>query len=123
MQKYFGLKNLFKIEAMFSDLDLEMKSARELKTDTEEIERTLDQIMESSENSVLDATEDMFNERERRAQEHGRQKEPEMYDFEAAILDAFQEIIFSLRQKYSAASDSVPLLEEEQPASEIGEEH
>ncbi|XDV41163.1 hypothetical protein PO909_010073 [Leuciscus waleckii] len=121
MQKYFGLKNLFKIEAMFSDLDLEMKSARELKTDTEEIERTLDQIMESSENSVLDATEDMFNERERRAQEHGRQKEPEMYDLEAAILDAFQEIIFSLRQKYSAASDSVPLLEEEQPASEIDE--
>ncbi|XP_077075596.1 uncharacterized protein mia3 isoform X2 [Siphateles boraxobius] len=121
MQKYFGLKNLFKIEAMFSDLDLEMKSARELKTDTEDIERTLDQIMESSENSVLDATEDMFNERERKAQEHGQQKEPEMYDVEAAILDAFQEIIFSLRQKYSAASDSVPLLEEEQPASEMDE--
>ncbi|KAK7151275.1 hypothetical protein R3I93_012270 [Phoxinus phoxinus] len=121
MQTYFGLKNLFKIEAMFSDLDLEMKSARELRTDTEEIERTLDQIMESSENTLLDATEDMFNERERKAQERGRQKEPEMYDVEAAILDAFQEIIFSLRQKYSAASDSVPLLEEEQPASETDE--
>ncbi|KAL0165255.1 hypothetical protein M9458_041008, partial [Cirrhinus mrigala] len=109
MQKYFGLKNLFKIEAMFSDLDLEMKSARELQTDTEEIERTLDQIMEASENSILDATEDILNERDRKSQEHGKQKEPEIYDVEAAILDGFQEIIFALRQKYSAASDSEPL--------------
>ncbi|XP_051730000.1 transport and Golgi organization protein 1 homolog isoform X8 [Ctenopharyngodon idella] len=121
MQKYFGLKNLFKIEAMFSDLDLEMKSARELKTDTEEIEQTLDQIMEASENSILDATEELFNERDRKAQEHGQEKEPEIYDVEATILDAFQEIVFSLRQKYSAASDSVPLVEDEQPASETDE--
>ncbi len=116
MQKYLGLKNLFKIEAMFSDLDLEMKSARELQTDTEEIERTLDQIMEDSENSILDATEDILNERQRKSQEHGHQKEPEAYD----VLDVFQEIIFSLRQKYSAASDSAPLVEEELLASETG---
>ncbi len=116
MQKYLGLKNLFKIEAMFSDLDLEMKSARELQTDTEEIERTLDQIMEDSENSILDATEDILNERQRKSQEHGHQKEPEEYD----VLDVFQEIIFSLRQKYSAASDSAPLVEEELLASETG---
>ncbi|XP_050994151.1 transport and Golgi organization protein 1 homolog isoform X2 [Labeo rohita] len=121
MQKYFGLKNLFKIEAMFSDLDLEMKSARELQTDTEEIERTLDQIMEASENSILDATEDILSERDRKSQEHGKQKEPEVYDVEAAILDGFQEIVFALRQKYSAASDSAPLVEEEQLASETDE--
>ncbi|XP_016317111.1 melanoma inhibitory activity protein 3, partial [Sinocyclocheilus anshuiensis] len=121
MQKYLALKNLFKIEALFSDLDLEMKSARELQTDTEEIERTLDQIMEASENSILDATEDIFNERDRTSQEHGQQKEPEMYDFEAAILDAFQEIVFALRQKYSAASDSAPLVEEEHLATETDE--
>ncbi|XP_026146225.1 transport and Golgi organization protein 1 homolog isoform X9 [Carassius auratus] len=117
MQKYFGLKNLFKIEAMFSDLDLEMKSVRELQTDTEEIERTLDQIMEASENAILDATEDILNESERKSQ----QKEPEAYDFEAAVFDAFQEIAFALRQKYSAASDSAPLLEEELLASETDE--
>ncbi len=116
MQKYLGLKNLFKIEAMFSDLDLEMKSARELQTDTEEIERTLDQIMEDSENSILDTTEDILNERQRKSQEHGHQKEPEAYD----VLDVFQEIIFTLRQKYSAASDSAPLDEEELLASETG---
>ncbi|XP_073709205.1 transport and Golgi organization protein 1 homolog isoform X2 [Garra rufa] len=121
MQKYFGLKNLFKIEAMFSDLDVEMKSAREQQTDTEEMERTLDQIMEASENSILDATEDILNERDRKSQEPGQQKEPEMYDFEAAILDAFQEIVFALRQKYSAASDSAPLVEDEQLASETDE--
>ncbi|XP_059354127.1 LOW QUALITY PROTEIN: transport and Golgi organization protein 1 homolog [Carassius carassius] len=121
MQKYLELKNLFKIEAMFSDLDLEMKSARELQTDTEEIEQTLDQIMEVSENSILDATEDIFNERDQESQGHGQQKEPEMYDVEAAILDAFQEIIFTLRQKYSAASDSAPLVEEEHLASETDE--
>ncbi|XP_043076155.1 LOW QUALITY PROTEIN: transport and Golgi organization protein 1 homolog [Puntigrus tetrazona] len=122
MQKYFGLKNLFRIEAMFSDLDLEMKSARELQTDTEEIERTLDLIMEASENSILDAAEDMLSERERRSLEDGRQKGPEDYDFEAAVLDAFQEIVFALRQKYSAASDSAPLVEEVLLASETDEE-
>uniref|UniRef100_A0A672RAF0 MIA SH3 domain ER export factor 3 n=1 Tax=Sinocyclocheilus grahami TaxID=75366 RepID=A0A672RAF0_SINGR len=121
MQKYLARKNLFKIEALFSDLDLEMKSARELQMDTEEIERTLDQILEASENSILDTTEDIFNERDRTSQEHGQQKDPEMYDFEAAILDAFQEIVFALRQKYSAASDSAPLVEEEHLASETDE--
>uniref|UniRef100_A0A8C2GGB4 Transport and Golgi organization protein 1 homolog n=1 Tax=Cyprinus carpio TaxID=7962 RepID=A0A8C2GGB4_CYPCA len=121
MQKYLSLKNLFRIEAMFSDLDLEMKSARELQTDTEEIERTLDQIMEASENSILDATEDIFNERDRKSQEQGQQKEPEMYDLEAAIFDVFQEIVFALRQKYSAASDSAMLVEEEHLASETDE--
>ncbi|XP_056301572.1 transport and Golgi organization protein 1 homolog isoform X2 [Danio aesculapii] len=121
MQKYFGLKNMFRIEAMFSDLDLEMKSAREMKTDTEEIEQTLDQITEASENSILDATEDILNERDRKALEDGLQKEPEMYDIEAAMLDAFQEIVFALRQKYSTASDSVPLVEEEQSAYETDE--
>ncbi|XP_068071837.1 transport and Golgi organization protein 1 homolog isoform X4 [Danio rerio] len=118
MQKYFGLKNMFRIEAMFSDLDLEMKSAREMKTDTEEIEQTLDQITEASENSILDATEDILNDRDRKALEDGLQKQPEMYDVEAAMLDAFQEIVFALRQKYSTASDSVPLVEEEQSAYE-----
>ncbi|XP_051953927.1 transport and Golgi organization protein 1 homolog isoform X2 [Xyrauchen texanus] len=121
-QKCLGLINMFKIEAMFSDLDQEMKSARRLQTDTENIENTLDQIMETSEISILDETKEMLNERERNAQEFGWLKEPGMNDVEAAILDAFREIVFSLRQKYSAASDRVPLVEEEQPASETDEQ-
>ncbi|XP_051500226.1 transport and Golgi organization protein 1 homolog isoform X2 [Myxocyprinus asiaticus] len=123
IQKYLGLKNLFRIEAMFSDLDQEMKSARQLQTDMENIENTLDQIMEASENSILDETEEMLNERDRKAQGLGQLKEPGMYDVEAAILDGFQEIVFSLRQKYSAASDSVPLVEDGQPTSEIDEQN
>ncbi|KAI7799686.1 transport and Golgi organization protein 1 homolog isoform X2 [Triplophysa rosa] len=118
IQKHLGLKNLFKLEAMFSDLDQEMLSVRTSQTGTEDVENTLDQIMEASENSILDETEEVLNEKERSAPEHGQQKEPEMYDLEAAILDSFQEIVFSLRQKHSADRDSVPLLEEEQTETE-----
>ncbi|XP_056619782.1 transport and Golgi organization protein 1 homolog isoform X2 [Triplophysa dalaica] len=118
IQKHLGLKNLFKLEAMFSDLDQEMLSVRTSQTGTEDAENTLDQIMEASENAILDETEEILNEKERSAAEHGKQKEPEMYDLEATILDSFQEIVFSLRQKHSAAKDSAPLLEEEQTGTE-----
>ncbi|TRY60413.1 hypothetical protein DNTS_007174 [Danionella cerebrum] len=120
MQKHFGLKNMFKMEAMFSDLDLEMKSVRNQKTDLEDIERMLDQIMEASENSILDAAEEIFKEREKKAMESGR-LELDVEDVEAVVLEAVQEIIFGLRQKYSTASDSEPLVEDEQD-SEAGDE-
>ncbi|XP_055041635.2 uncharacterized protein mia3 isoform X7 [Misgurnus anguillicaudatus] len=123
IQKFLGLKNLFKLEAMFSDLDQELMSVKMSETRTENIENTLDQIMEASENSILDVTEEMLNERERIAQEHGLEKETDVFDLDATILDAFQEIVFSLRQKYSTASESVPLLEEEQFVSQTEEQY
>ncbi|KAA0708208.1 Transport and [Triplophysa tibetana] len=121
IQKHLGLRNLFKLEAMFSDLDQEMLSVRTSQTGTEDAENTLDQIMEASENAILDEMEEILNEKERSAAEHGQEKEPEIYDLEATILDSFQEIVFSLRQKHSAAKDSAPLLEEEQTG--IEEQH
>ncbi|XP_065112570.1 uncharacterized protein mia3 isoform X2 [Paramisgurnus dabryanus] len=123
IQKFLGLKNLFKLEAMFSDLDQELMSVKMSETSTENIENTLDQIMEASENSILDVTEEMLNERERIAHEHGLEKGMDVFDLDATILDAFQEIVFSLRQKYSTASESVPLLEEEQFVSQTEEQY
>ncbi|KAI4899155.1 hypothetical protein NFI96_013241, partial [Prochilodus magdalenae] len=113
IQKYFDLKDLFKIEAMFSELEHELKSAREAKSETsDDIERTLESILEVSENSILDEIEKMLDAREQK--NLGQQTDPALFDEEAAILDDFQELAFYLRQKYSAVSDSVPLVGESQ---------
>uniref|UniRef100_A0AAY4EEB1 SH3 domain-containing protein n=1 Tax=Denticeps clupeoides TaxID=299321 RepID=A0AAY4EEB1_9TELE len=107
-QEYLGLKNLFQVEAMFTDLDQDLKSARLSQTDhAEDIERTLEGILETSENSILDEIEKMLDSREEKNPE--LREDPEMFDVEASILDDFQELAFHLRQKYSAVSDSEPL--------------
>ncbi|XP_056149992.1 transport and Golgi organization protein 1 homolog isoform X2 [Lampris incognitus] len=108
-QKFLGLKNLFKLEAMFSDLDMELQAALLSNRGTiEDIEKSLEGILEVSENSILDELEKMLD--SRNSKDSDIQKmDTSMFDEEAKILDDFQELAFSLRQKYSAHSDSTPL--------------
>ncbi|XP_066532592.1 transport and Golgi organization protein 1 homolog [Hoplias malabaricus] len=120
IQKYLDLKDLFRIEAMFSDLEQELKSVKESKSETSEnIERKLESILEVSENFILDEIEKILDAREQKAQDLGKPLDPVMFDEEAAILDDFQELAFALRKKYSAVSDSVPLVEDSQSHFEM----
>ncbi|KAM4600881.1 transport and Golgi organization protein 1 homolog isoform 2-T2 [Polymixia lowei] len=108
-QKSLGLKNLFKLEAMFSDLEQELQDARLSHTGTsEEIEKQLEVILEASENSILDKIEKMLDSRNLK-HEYGQQMDTGVFDEEVELLDDFQELAFRLRQKYSVASDSAPL--------------
>nr|XP_046230060.1 transport and Golgi organization protein 1 homolog isoform X2 [Scatophagus argus] len=114
VQKLLGLKNLFKVEAMFSDLDTELQATRRSHTGTtQDIENALEGILEASENTILDEIEKMLD-----SQSTERKYDPHMdtsaLDEETEILDDFQELAFSLRQKYSAASDSTPLATEKE---------
>ncbi|XP_008274989.1 melanoma inhibitory activity protein 3 isoform X2 [Stegastes partitus] len=109
VQKLLGLKNLFKLEAMFSDLDTELQATRLTHAGTtQDIEIALEGIFEASENAILDETEKMLDspDRKRNYDEH---MDTSSLDEETEILDDFQELAFSLRQKYSTASDSTPL--------------
>ncbi|XP_053300571.1 transport and Golgi organization protein 1 homolog isoform X1 [Pleuronectes platessa] len=108
-QKLLGLKNLFKVEAMFSDLDTELQATRRSDSDTtQDIESALEEILEASETTILDEIEKMLD-----AQNAKNVQDPHedtsSEDEETEILDDFQELAFSLRQKYSTASDSTPL--------------
>ncbi|KAL7872258.1 hypothetical protein SRHO_G00072410 [Serrasalmus rhombeus] len=119
-QRYLDLKDLLRVEAMFSELEQELKSARESNSDTsDDIERTLESILEVSENTILDEIEKILDTREQKARDLGQQVDPVMFDEETAILDDFQEFAFYLRQKYSAVSDGVPLVGESQSHFEI----
>ncbi|KAL7888704.1 hypothetical protein AOLI_G00036780 [Acnodon oligacanthus] len=119
-QRYLDLKDLLRVEVMFSELEQELKSARESNLDTsDDIERMLESILEVSENAILDEIEKMLDTREQKARDLGQQVDPVMFDEETAILDDFQEFAFYLRQKYSAVSDSVPLVGESQSHFEI----
>ncbi|XP_031438116.1 transport and Golgi organization protein 1 homolog isoform X2 [Clupea harengus] len=114
-QKFLGLKHLLRIEAMFNDLEEELKSARSSQTDSsEDIERTLEAILETSETSILDEIEKMLDSRDQRNSDL-EEIDAGMFDEEAAILDDFQELAFTLRKKYSAASDTAPLVTKAQP--------
>ncbi|XP_041950145.1 transport and Golgi organization protein 1 homolog isoform X3 [Alosa sapidissima] len=120
-QKFLSLKHLIRIEAMFQDLEQELKSVRLSPTDSsEDIERTLEAILEASETSILDEIEKMLDSREHRNQ---KEMEASMFDEEAAILDDFQELAFTLRQKYSTVSDSVPLVAKHEPVTEEADLH
>ncbi|KAL0964972.1 hypothetical protein UPYG_G00275120 [Umbra pygmaea] len=111
-QKVLGLQNLFRLELLFSDLEQELKAAWQSQSSTsEDIEKALETILEASETPILDEVEMMLD-----AQDYaGQQQETGELDEEATILDNFQELAFTLRQKYSAASDSAPLAARGQP--------
>ncbi|XP_028980771.2 transport and Golgi organization protein 1 homolog isoform X3 [Esox lucius] len=106
LQKILGLQHLFRLEFLFSDLEQELKAARLSQTNTsEDIDKALEAILEASETPILDEVERMLDTRDNADQ----QVEAGEFDEEAAVLDDFQELAFTLRQKYSAASDSAPL--------------
>uniref|UniRef100_A0A4W5P3Q8 Transport and Golgi organization protein 1 homolog n=1 Tax=Hucho hucho TaxID=62062 RepID=A0A4W5P3Q8_9TELE len=101
LQKILGLQNLFRVEFLFSDLEL--KAARLSQTNTsEDIEKVLEAILEASETPILDEIERMLD-----AQENADlQQEAGEFVEEAAVLDNFQELVFTLRQWYSMARNS-----------------
>lgn len=112
VQKLLGLKNLFKVEAMFSDLDTELQATRHSHMGgTQDIENALEGILETSENTILDEIEKMLDSQGTK-HAYDQQTDAGGSDEETEILDDFQELAFSLRQKYSTASDSTPLTTE-----------
>lgn len=112
IQKLLGLKNLFRLEAMFSDLDTELQATRRAHTGAmQDIESALEGILEISENTILDEIERMLDSQETKPSD-GQNLDSSSVDEETEILDDFQDLAFSLRQKYSTASDSAPLARE-----------
>ncbi|XP_061609474.1 transport and Golgi organization protein 1 homolog isoform X1 [Phyllopteryx taeniolatus] len=110
LQKFLGLKNLYKVESMFSDMDTELQATRRTHSGTvQDLEDALENILETSENTILDEVEKMLDSRHSKYDDEQRR---DMIDDETEILDDFQELAFSLRQKYSAIRDSTPLAEE-----------
>uniref|UniRef100_A0A665WKP1 Transport and Golgi organization protein 1 homolog n=1 Tax=Echeneis naucrates TaxID=173247 RepID=A0A665WKP1_ECHNA len=113
LQRLLGLKNLYRLEAMFFDLDLELHATRLSHVGTtQDIENTLESILEASENTILDEIEKMLDSRTPK-HNYNPTADTSSLDEETEILDDFQELAFSLRQKYSTASDSTPLATEE----------
>ncbi|XP_034756776.1 transport and Golgi organization protein 1 homolog isoform X2 [Etheostoma cragini] len=120
IQKLLGLMNLFKVEAMFSDLDTELQATwLSNQGTTQDVESALEGILEASENTILDQIEKMLDSRDTK-HSYDQHMDTSSLDEEAEILDDFQELAFSLRQKYSAASDSTPLAVEK--ASDIDQD-
>ncbi|KFV41253.1 Melanoma inhibitory activity protein 3, partial [Gavia stellata] len=108
LQKYLGLQHVVRIEAMFHDMKVEMELARKASHNNEDIEKALDQILEFSESSIMDVVGKVLDSRVAENKEEVV-KEMDLYDEESALMDDIQELIYSLRSKYSSASESVPL--------------
>ncbi|KAM6128254.1 transport and Golgi organization protein 1 homolog isoform 2-T2 [Pterocles gutturalis] len=108
LQKYLGLEHVIRIEAMFHDMKVEMELARKASHNNEDIEKALDQILEFSESSIMDVVVKVLDSRAAENKEEVV-KEMDLYDEESALMDDIQELIYSLRSKYSSASESVPL--------------
>uniref|UniRef100_A0A8C0FWA4 Transport and Golgi organization protein 1 homolog n=1 Tax=Bubo bubo TaxID=30461 RepID=A0A8C0FWA4_BUBBB len=108
LQKYLGLQHMVRIEAMFHDMKVEMELARKASHNNEDIEKALDQILEFSESSIMDVVGKILDSKVAENKEEVV-KEMDLYDEESALMDDIQELMYSLRSKYSSASESVPL--------------
>ncbi|KFV74181.1 Melanoma inhibitory activity protein 3, partial [Struthio camelus australis] len=108
LQKYLGLEHVVRLEAMFQDMKIELELARKASHNNEDIEKALDQILEFSESSIMDVVGKVLDSRVAENKEEVV-KEMDLYDEESALMDDIQELIYSLRSKYSSASESVPL--------------
>ncbi|XP_074753369.1 transport and Golgi organization protein 1 homolog isoform X2 [Athene noctua] len=108
LQKYLGLQHMFRLEAMFHDMKVEMELARKASHNTEDIEKALDLILEFSESSIMDVVGKILDSKVAENKEEVV-KEMDLYDEESALMDDIQELMYSLRSKYSSAGESVPL--------------
>uniref|UniRef100_A0A8C8E667 Transport and Golgi organization protein 1 homolog n=1 Tax=Otus sunia TaxID=257818 RepID=A0A8C8E667_9STRI len=108
LQKYLGLQHMVRIEAMFHDMKVEMELARKASHNNEDTEKALDQILEFSESSIMDVVGKILDYKVAENKEEVV-KEMDWYDEESALMDDIQELMYSLRSKYSSASESVPL--------------
>ncbi|XP_063247154.1 transport and Golgi organization protein 1 homolog isoform X2 [Prinia subflava] len=108
LQKYLGLQDVVRIEAMFHDMEVEMELARKASQNNEDLEKALDEILEFSESSIMDVVGKVLDSRVAENKEEVV-KEMDLYDEESALMDDIQELIYSLRSKHSSAGESVPL--------------
>ncbi|KAJ7426970.1 MIA family member 3, ER export factor [Willisornis vidua] len=108
LQKYLGFQHVVRIEGMFHDMKVEMELARKAGHNNGDIEKALDQILEFSESNIMDVVGKVLDSRVAENKEEVV-KEIDLYDEESALMDDIQELIYSLRSKYSSASESVPL--------------
>ncbi|XP_039561723.1 transport and Golgi organization protein 1 homolog isoform X2 [Passer montanus] len=108
LQKYLGLQHVLRVEAMFHDMKVEMELARKASQNNEDIEKALDEILEFSESSIMDVVGKVLDSRVAENKEEVV-REMDLYDEESALMDDIQELIYSLRSKYSSAGESVLL--------------
>ncbi|CAI5770930.1 and Golgi organization 1 homolog isoform X2 [Podarcis lilfordi] len=108
IQKYLGPQHIFRIESLFHDLELELMFAQKHTDNHADTEEALDRILESSESNILDVLNKVLDSREEENKEEVI-KEIDLFDDEAALMDDIQELMYSLRQKYSPVSESAPL--------------
>ncbi|XP_041258342.1 transport and Golgi organization protein 1 homolog isoform X1 [Onychostruthus taczanowskii] len=108
LQKYLGLQHVVRVEAMFHDMKVEMELAQKASQNNEDIEKALDEILEFSESSIMDVVGKVLDSRVAENKEEVV-REMDLYDEESALMDDIQELIYSLRSKYSSAGESVLL--------------
>ncbi|KAM9156056.1 transport and Golgi organization protein 1 homolog [Pangshura tecta] len=109
LQKYLGPQHIVRVEAMFHNMKLKLDLAQKGNYDYEDIEQALDQILTFSESRIMDIVEHVLDARQAENKEEVV-KEIDLWDEEAALMDDVQELIYSLRHKYSSVSESEPLV-------------
>ncbi|XP_024075031.1 transport and Golgi organization protein 1 homolog isoform X2 [Terrapene carolina triunguis] len=109
LQKYLGPQHIVTVEAMFHNMKLKLDLAQKGNHDYEDIEQALDQILTFSESRIMEIVEHVLDARQAENKEEVV-KEIDLWDEEAALMDDVQELIYSLRHKYSSVSESEPLV-------------
>ncbi|XP_048386788.2 transport and Golgi organization protein 1 homolog isoform X2 [Stegostoma tigrinum] len=103
---YLDPQQVLELEAMLHDLEDELMLSKLSRTNEEDIEKALDQILEGSETRILDMVENILDKR----QNHWQiEEESQESDGESLIMNDLQELIFQIREKSSGNDESVAL--------------
>ncbi|XP_078255076.1 transport and Golgi organization protein 1 homolog isoform X2 [Rhinoraja longicauda] len=108
VQKYLSHQQVLEVEAALHEFEEALKLAKLSTTNKQNIESTLDDILEKSQSNILDIVENMLD--KRTEMNHLKTKENGLgNDEETMILNDLQEALFQLRIKYSPIMESVAL--------------
>ncbi|XP_048452540.1 transport and Golgi organization protein 1 homolog [Rhincodon typus] len=113
---YLDPQQVLELEAVLHDLEDELRLSKLSRINEEDIEKTLDRILEGSETRILDMVENMLDKR----QNHWQiEEESQESDGESMLMNDLQELIFQIREKSSGNNESVALT----PRLEIPQEN
>uniref|UniRef100_A0A8C5PG17 MIA SH3 domain ER export factor 3 n=1 Tax=Leptobrachium leishanense TaxID=445787 RepID=A0A8C5PG17_9ANUR len=115
-RNYLSPDNVYRVEAMFHDMEEDLKRARRDNIRIDNIDKALDQIFETSETNILDFVDQVLEQRE--LNEDMIVLEKQLFDEEAMLMEDIQEIAYRLRQKYSTLSLLAPGVEVPEPDEE-----
>ncbi|XP_078068298.1 transport and Golgi organization protein 1 homolog isoform X1 [Mustelus asterias] len=105
LHRYLDSRQVLNLEAVLHDLKEELSLGKSSGTNEEDIDYTLDYILEEYETKILNMVESILDKRPKENHWKTEENSPE-HDEETMLLNDLQELVFQLREEYSFSKEN-----------------